>query len=283
MRDKEFLEALRSYPLHAAMVHVPIGLFISGFLLDLAGWESTGSQALIHASMYAKAFGIVTALIAAMFGSLDWSRIRHDDPSKRLGLAHMLLNIVAVCVFAASVFLHYRGLPASHVPGMAALLSGIGVALIGISGYIGGEMVYNMGTHVGWYRRRAPLPTETACLSVADADGGLAYAPGAETLKPGESMRIEAGKTIIAVMNSDGNIYAVQEFCTHRFGPLSEGAVADGTVECPWHRSRFDLTSGKAVEGPAKTGLRVFDVVIRNGKIFVRVSRSGTDAATKDS
>jgi nitrite reductase/ring-hydroxylating ferredoxin subunit len=68
-----------------------------------------------------------------------------------------------------------------------------------------------------------------------------------------------------------GRLYAVQEFCTHRFGPLSEGALRGCEVVCPWHKSRFDLRTGKVTEGPAKVELRTWHVEARDGRIWVDV------------
>ena len=55
----------------------------------------------------------------------------------------------------------------------------------------------------------------------------------------------------------NGELFALQEFCTHRYGTLSEGAIKDGQIECPWHRSCFDLRTGKVTAVGAATGLVV--------------------------
>lgn len=85
------------------------------------------------------------------------------------------------------------------------------------------------------------------------------------------TLRVEVASTVVTIARCDGQLFAVQEFCTHRFGPLSEGAIHDCQIECPWHRSCFDLRSGKVTHGPAKEDLRTFEVQEREGQIWVRV------------
>jgi nitrite reductase/ring-hydroxylating ferredoxin subunit len=65
-------------------------------------------------------------------------------------------------------------------------------------------------------------------------------------------------------------VYAFQEFCTHRYGPLSEGKLQDRQVICPWHRSCFDIRTGRVLEGPAKVDLKTYSATIRGGKIFIK-------------
>jgi nitrite reductase/ring-hydroxylating ferredoxin subunit len=74
----------------------------------------------------------------------------------------------------------------------------------------------------------------------------------------------------MAIASVNGQPCAFQEYCTHRYGPLSEGALHDGQVTCPWHGSRFDARSGEVKQGPVKEAIRTFEAQIREGKIQVR-------------
>jgi nitrite reductase/ring-hydroxylating ferredoxin subunit len=77
---------------------------------------------------------------------------------------------------------------------------------------------------------------------------------------------------VLAVVKLDGVFYAFQEFCTHRFGPLSEGSFDGFDVQCPWHNSCFDVRTGKVTNGPAQSR---FENVQGRGdrKICVAVER----------
>jgi nitrite reductase (NADH) small subunit len=66
----------------------------------------------------------------------------------------------------------------------------------------------------------------------------------------------------VAVFNLGGELYAVQNACTHKAGPLNEGALEGGVVECPWHGSRFDVRTGQVVLGPAKEPLKTYRVIV---------------------
>jgi nitrite reductase/ring-hydroxylating ferredoxin subunit len=54
-----------------------------------------------------------------------------------------------------------------------------------------------------------------------------------------------------AVGNADGGYFAVSRRCRHQLADLSGGSVdAEGCLVCPWHQSRYDVTTGAMVEGP---------------------------------
>ena len=141
-----------------------------------------------------------------------------------------------------------------------------------IAGYLGGKMVYDDGI-VG----ARPLREKTYRASTADAttsEGELTFfaAADADQLQEGETLRADVDGTVIVVAKVDGHLYAFQEFCTHRYGPLSEGALRGTEIECPWHRSCFDIRSGKVTQGPAKIDLKTYPVKVVNGKVSVGFS-----------
>ena len=70
-------------------------------------------------------------------------------------------------------------------------------------------------------------------------------------IAPGEARAAEVGGKIIALFNVDGKFYAIDDTCTHRGGPLSEGMLMGEEVTCPWHGAIFDVTSGTVLGAPA--------------------------------
>ncbi len=82
----------------------------------------------------------------------------------------------------------------------------------------------------------------------------------ANELVPGASKQITINGRKIALFNVDGNFYAIDDTCTHRGAPLSEGECEGNEVTCPWHGARFDLTSGAALSPPASRGVASFKV-----------------------
>ena len=81
----------------------------------------------------------------------------------------------------------------------------------------------------------------------------------------------------VAIVRHDGNLYAIEDECSHGRVPLSEGDVEDGTIECYLHGSRFELATGKVLNLPATEPVRVFPVRISGDDIQVDTDHPITD------
>jgi uncharacterized membrane protein/nitrite reductase/ring-hydroxylating ferredoxin subunit len=258
------------HPLHPALVHFPIGLLILSLVLDIASYLKGAASNLFQASFYAMALGIAVGIVAALAGLADRSDIRLDHPARKTANLHMILNLSALGLFVINFLLRLNQLDLTATPLAYLLLSLIGVGLILFSGYLGGTMVYDDGIGVGRHRRHTRLPRRTIRVSNRTArDGWLPVCDDAE-VQDGETLRVVCDGNIIVIAKQEGKVYAFQEFCTHRYGPLSEGKLQDHLVICPWHRSCFDIRTGKVVEGPAKVDLKTYSAAIRTGKIFIK-------------
>ena|SRR5687768_966368 len=256
------------HPLHPFLVHFPIGLFVLSFLLDIVRSIWPRIEGLSEGAFYSMAAGVVTALISAVPGFEDYTDIRRDHPARKIAVAHMVLNLIVVALYAANIAVRKSQPSGSYTP---ILLSAAAILLLSVSGHLGGKLVFDYGISVGRHRRKTPLPDHTIVIreSPANAQDDYVKVASNSDLSDGETLRINLNGTVLVLARSKGNLFAFQEFCTHRFGPLSEGCIHDGEIECPWHRSRFDMRSGKVTSGPAKTNLKSFDVVVRSGAIFV--------------
>lgn len=271
------------HPLHPALVHFPIGLFVLSFLLDLGSYLVSEGPGLVLGSFYAIALGIIMALLAAVPGLIDYSDIRSDHPGKKTATYHMILNLVVVAVFALNLGLRYSDLSAPQTPALPLLLSLIGLGLLGVSGYLGGKLVFDEGIGVGRHRRSTTVPRETLRVSSSTATdkkelSNVTFVSVAETgmLDEQDSLRIDLDGHVIALVKLEGEVFAFQDFCTHRFGPLSEGKLQEGQVQCPWHRSCFDVRTGQVTHGPAKIDLKTYPVQIEDGKVRVGIPRNKT-------
>lgn len=74
--------------------------------------------------------------------------------------------------------------------------------------------------------------------------GEFVKVAAAAEIPPGKARAVDAGGKRIALFNVDGTFHAIDDTCTHRGGPLSEGTVEGTEVTCPWHGAVFDVTSG---------------------------------------
>ena len=66
----------------------------------------------------------------------------------------------------------------------------------------------------------------------------------------GSAKKVEVGGKEIALFNIGGSFFAIDDTCSHRGGPLSEGSVEEKVVTCPWHGWQYDVTSGSCLTSP---------------------------------
>ena len=88
---------------------------------------------------------------------------------------------------------------------------------------------------------------------------------------PGNLLEVEAGRERIVLANVDGDVYALQNRCSHQDLPLSDGELEGDRLECLYHGARFDVCTGKAVGLPAIKPVPSYDVQIRGQEIFVQI------------
>jgi 3-phenylpropionate/trans-cinnamate dioxygenase ferredoxin subunit len=91
----------------------------------------------------------------------------------------------------------------------------------------------------------------------------------ASEIEPGTCKLGVVGNTQVAIFNVDGQFYATQAECTHRGGPLCEGALWGDIVTCPWHGSEFNVRNGEVVAPPAEEPLKTYTVRVADGKIIL--------------
>jgi nitrite reductase/ring-hydroxylating ferredoxin subunit len=217
--------------------------------------------------------GLVTGLAAGAAGMVDYTDIRDDDPAKKTATLHMILNLVALGLFGAGAGLRFSELDTERTAALPLFVSIVALAVLSYSGYLGGHLVYGHGIGVGRHRRRTRTPERTIRAGGSGTNAAVAVADDA-AIGEGETLRVDIGGVIVAVARVDGALHAFQEFCTHRYGPLSAGALQGCELVCPWHNSRFDVRTGRVTQGPAKIDLRVFRVESREGRIWLEVPRN---------
>jgi len=86
----------------------------------------------------------------------------------------------------------------------------------------------------------------------------------------GEGRVVEAEGMTLALFNVDGALYALENACAHRGGPLGEGDLDGAVVVCPWHAWRWDVKTGANVNNPAVT-MPCFPVSVDDGRAFVEL------------
>ena len=90
-------------------------------------------------------------------------------------------------------------------------------------------------------------------------------------LKPGQGKAVKVNNKDIALFNVKGQYYAVDDYCTHKGAPLSQGMLGDKTVTCEWHGATFDLCNGAALTAPATVGITAYEVRLSGEFVEIKV------------
>jgi uncharacterized membrane protein len=130
-------------PIHPMFVHYPIALWTTSVITDLIYYFCRNTS-LILISKFLIAAGIVGAIVAAVFGLIDWTGIT-EPAAKRIGNWHARLNIAALILFGVSLYLRMKNYGAPLVGfhlKIPFLVSVVGWLLMAISASLGGKLVY---------------------------------------------------------------------------------------------------------------------------------------------
>lgn len=148
-RDMASPASIGGHPIHPMIIPFPIALWVFSFVADVVYLWRGNPVWKDWIAFYALLAGIVMAAVAAVPGLIDWLSIK-DKAVVKLANWHARLNVIALLVFAGSFYLRTSN-GASLVSGsytVPVALSALGVVLITISGWLGGEMVFKHGVAV---------------------------------------------------------------------------------------------------------------------------------------
>jgi uncharacterized membrane protein len=137
--------SIMGHPIHPILVPFPIGLLTTSVIFDVVHLF-TGEPRWAEISFWMIAVGVAGGLLAAVFGLIDWLAIPSGTRAKAIGLGHGLSNVLMVALFSVGWLLR-SGDPGD--PGVLPIvLSFLGVGLVSLGGYLGGELVFRMGIGV---------------------------------------------------------------------------------------------------------------------------------------
>lgn len=243
-RVKDFLTGTwMAHPLHPMLTDVAIGAWTSGVFLDLIGAED-GADALIGA-------GVLAALPTAVTGLSDLADTE-GGRERAVGAAHAIGNVTATALFALSWRARRKG-----ARGKGIALSTVATAVATGAGFLGGHLAYRRGIGVDRTVFDQRFPEWTALMREAD-------------LKDRTPTRAASGRTIFLLYREGERIWAIDNRCSHRGGPLHRGKVIDGVAQCPWHLSEFSIEDGSIVAGPATAPQPAFEVRVNAASVEVR-------------
>ncbi len=129
---------IAGHPIHPMLVSIPIGLWVFSFIADLLYFSLNSPLWAVIAS-YSMAAGCVGALLAALPGFVDYFSLK-DPPTKKVATWHMAINLILVVLYAFNFYLRYEY--QYDIRGIPFALSFLGIVLLGLSGWLGGELIY---------------------------------------------------------------------------------------------------------------------------------------------
>ena len=137
---------LLGHPIHQMLIVFPLGLLVMAVIFDVVAYFA-GNTDLHVASYWMIAAGVISGLVAAVFGAIDYLAIPGDTRAKRVGLWHGAGNVIVVALFAVTFWLR-MGTP-DHVPDAVSFGLTFVATLIGaVTGWLGGELVDRLGVGV---------------------------------------------------------------------------------------------------------------------------------------
>ncbi len=230
------------HPLHPAITDVPIGAYTVAVVLDLSGQRAAATAAI--------GVGIVFMLLAVLAGYADY--IDLEGKTQRFGTVHSSLMLLALVLYLVSFVMRLGAVPSSA----EVWLSVIGFLIVVSSAYVGGELVYNLGTQVDRHAWRGG-GTKWAALDVSEIPAD----------KP---VKAKAGAQTLVVVRRGKDLDALHDVCAHQGCSLSDGKIVGDAIECPCHGSRYRLHDGLVVRGPAVFDQPHYEVREAEGKLEVR-------------
>jgi nitrite reductase/ring-hydroxylating ferredoxin subunit/uncharacterized membrane protein len=251
------------HPLHPVLTDVPVTAWLITAIFDIiwlinpesVSWAARGAQAAVL-------IGFLGALGAVATGLTDWSDTFGHE--RRVGLLHGLLNSTATLLYLISLLLRYNVFSgtidfslsaAESVP--AAIVGFVGLAFILYAAYLGGDLVFAIGTGVN-HTAFEPVVEEFERVAPLDQI-------------PQKSIyKVVAAGVPVILIRIGTNVYALGATCTHAGGPLDEGKLQGDAVQCPWHGSRFNIKTGRALTGPATVAEPRYDTRVRDGYVEVK-------------
>ena len=136
---------LFGHPIHQMLIVLPLGLLTGVVIFDVAHLL-TGGDTWALVSYWLIPVGVISGLVAAVFGFTDWTKIPRGTRAKRVGAIHGIGNVMVVTLFTLSWLV--RGDPVAEPGTWALVLSFTGGGLSMITGWLGGELVDRMGVGV---------------------------------------------------------------------------------------------------------------------------------------
>lgn len=146
-RPRTIIAGPYGHPFHPILVTIPIGTWVASFVFDVIALVADDPGPYIMAANILILIGLIGAVLAAAVGLLDLSMLERGTAARKTALVHMTLNLVIVVLFLASLLVRWAH-GDEDISVIGFILSIVALALLGISGWLGGKLAYHYGVRV---------------------------------------------------------------------------------------------------------------------------------------
>jgi nitrite reductase/ring-hydroxylating ferredoxin subunit/uncharacterized membrane protein len=255
---------IKAHPIHPALIPFPFAFLVGALVFDALG-VMLGRAEFWTTGRHLTLAGIASGLLAAIPGVIDYLyTVPPNSSGKKRATQHALGNVTALALFAVSWVLRAD----DGSPGAATLLLElVGSGVLAYSGYLGGTLVIRNMVSVDHRYAQSGKWQEAEYTGKA---GQPLVVGSTDDLKESQMKLLRVNGKRLVLARTETGYTVFDDGCTHRGGSLAGGVLINGTVQCLWHGSQFDTTSGKVQCGPAKRDIKTYAVEERkNGEIVL--------------
>ena len=257
------------HPIHTMVIVCAFAYLFGSACVDMRA-RATNRRRWFRTASHMSRLGLGSAVAAAIPGLIDYTfAVPPKSSAKQRATSHLIANLSALSLFALSRFARKSEDERPAAWGLATELAGMGVLSVG--GWLGGTLVHR--NQIGVDHRYANAGKWSVTTRVAIDASGAVDAGAAGELKVDQMKLIRiadrGGERRVVLARTEHGFAAFDDRCTHRGGPLSDGTLVCGTVQCPWHGSQFDVMTGRVKVGPAADPIASYPVEERNGRVMI--------------
>ncbi|KQZ84515.1 hypothetical protein ASD56_11240 [Microbacterium sp. Root166] len=153
-RPRSIIAGPYGHPFHPILVTIPIGTWVASIVFDIIAFVADDPTPYLVGANVLILIGILGALVAAVFGFLDYSQLARGTAARKTATLHMALNLGVTVLFVVNLLVRWSA-DDDDVSVIGFVLSLVGLAALGVSGWLGGKLAYHYGVRVADERTQA--------------------------------------------------------------------------------------------------------------------------------
>jgi uncharacterized membrane protein len=153
-RPRSAIAGPYGHPFHPILVTIPIGTWAASLVFDIIGLASDDPTPFVVGARVLILIGIIGALLAAVFGFVDYAQLARGTAARKTATVHMALNLGVTVLFIVNLLLRWSA-DDDEVSIVGFILSIVALGALGVSGWLGGKLAYHYGVRVADERTQA--------------------------------------------------------------------------------------------------------------------------------